>query len=188
MDNPFKNTNELLGLIVREWRHKKSLSLEELSRNTGGAVSARHLRRIEAGECSATYETFFHIRGGMNMTTTEMFMPYFIYENQIPLYSAQPVPKSALLKVGFTPGITKNKYPLMEDPGVYAICLEEDFGFLAKGTLLEMSPLAPLEEGSLVLGLRSDGMVRVFRLEAAPEKVRKDDYQFIHRIVLIEPK
>jgi hypothetical protein len=183
-----KNANDYLGKILCDWRQKKNLSLEELARRTEDQVSARHLRRIEAGANSPTYETYLFIRQGLGVSTMEMFLPYLSYEDQIPVFHGRPLPKSDLFAVQFQPGKSVTKYQAHGDPELYAILLLGDFGLIGAGSLLKVSPRSPLEEGCLVWGMRRDGKARIFRWHGVPEKTHTAGYQFVHRILLIHPK
>jgi transcriptional regulator with XRE-family HTH domain len=167
---------------------QKNLTLEELARRTEGQVSARHLRRIETGKSSTTYETYCFIRQGLGVSSVEMFLPYISEEYQIPIFFGRPLSKADLFAVKFQPGETVTKYQAHDDPELYAILLLGNFGLIGEGSLLHVSPRSPLEEGCLVWGVRRDGTARIFRWEVTAEKNCTVGYQFVHRILLILPK
>jgi hypothetical protein len=120
--------------------------------------------------------------------SAEMLVPYFSYEDQIPVFVGRALPRSDIFAVKFQPGKTVAKYQTHGDPELYAILLLGDFRLIGKGSLLHVSPRSPLEEGCLVWGMRRDGKAKIFRWHAAAEKTRGPAYQYAHRIILIRPK
>ena len=183
-----ENPNKRLGKILREWREKKRFSHEELAGRTGGKVSARHIRRMEAGETSATFETFFYVREALGLSMTKMWLPYHIHEEQIPLYLGRPSDEEGLFSITFNPNKTVNRYTLRPDTELYAVQLLEDIGIFSKGTILQVSPIEEITSGNLVIRFGEGGDAKLLRIDSNENPSKLFDGFKVHKVVLIEPK
>jgi transcriptional regulator with XRE-family HTH domain len=179
---------EHFGYVLQFWRKRLGLSCEEVSQRSGRLISARHVRRLEAGETSSSYETFFHFRNGLGLTTTQMWLPFFLDEERIPVYSGWFLPQNECLSVNFFPGKTAWRYGPERDPEQYAVELRNGQGLFEAGTILHLSPNAKLEPGSLVLSFDGAGACHLFRLGADPAAEALCKNNLRHKVIWIQPQ
>ncbi len=181
--------NQKVGMILKHWRQQKRMSAEELALKTEGRVSSRQIRRIEAGQGSTTYETFHHLRKALDLSPAQMWLPFLVEAEKIPLFSARPLPQANYLAINFFPGKTICRYSLQNDPEQYACILEQNLGVLGTGSVLHISPNEEIRNGNLALGFRTDGSTKLFRMGSDMEFQISSQHPNLkmHRISLIVP-
>ncbi len=181
--------NQKVGMILRHWRQKKHMSAEQLALKTAGKVSSRQIRRIESGQGSTTYETFYHLRKALDLSPAQMWLPFLVEEDTVPLFSAHPLPQANYLAINFFPGKTICRYSLQNDPEQYACVLEQNLGVLGAGSILHISPNGEIRNGNLALGFRTDGSTKLFRMGSDMEFQISSRHPNLkmHRVILIVP-
>jgi len=70
-DKSYLEKSESFALIVRALRQRASLTLQELSRRSGLAVST--ISKIENGQLSPSYETILRLADGLQVDVAELF-------------------------------------------------------------------------------------------------------------------
>lgn len=177
--------NRYLGEIIKNWRKQKRLSVQSLSERTQGRLSTRQIQRIEAGAASATYKSLYLLRVALELTTTEMWFPYFLHEEQVPLCSGFPLPKDGMISINFTPGRTVARYALQNDRDQYALELKGSHGLLGPGSMLLVSPAAKVNPGDLVLAIREEGVAKLFRFGIDNPPADYLEKASVHKVVQI---
>ncbi len=177
-----------VGALLRQWRRSLRFSIEELADRCQGRISARHIRRIEAGEVSPTLLTVECLRKALGIAATQLWLPLSLEEENIPLYAARCLPQPPFLAVDFHPGKTTPRYAMQEDSAQYAVLLQEGLGLLGRGTILHLSPAAPVAPGALVLGFREDGAAGLLRWKFGPDaEAISQQAMKVHKVVWIQP-